>query len=330
MSSQNSVGVNSSPNLSVTSIPPPQQNNISLIEQDKIILSEGSNFDFPSGSAESSITGSVYTEIEDEGPEDFILSDEEEFVEESFIDETISEPEDELQYQDFTSVGVENTIINKDLEKYQFVGVFLNNNKIKNVSCRLIDNKPVKEELIVPFMNMKEACLNEIKLSILITSAYRPAYEDILYNGKLIATSQKTLRTKAPSAGNLKSEYVGKFKNSEYDSTIEISTGKSINLGKSRLTYFIADTAPAGASNHGDGFALDLNTGSRKNSKWPKLNTILYTWLINNAWKYGFIRTVSSEEWHWEYRSDLASKGPYSKLTKTEANGFYKDLILKY
>lgn len=330
MSSQNSVGVNNSINLSVVSISPPTNNNVSLIEQDKTTLSESNNFDFSSGSIETSITGSVIYNEEDEGPEDFILSDEEEFIEESFIDETISEPEDELQYQDFTSVGAESTIINKDLEKYQFVGIFLNNNKVKNVSCRLIDNKPVKEELIIPFMNMKEACLNDIGLSLLITSAYRPAYEDILYNGKLIATSQKTLRTKTPIIGNLRTEYAGKFKNPEYDSTVEISTGKSVNLGKSRLTYFIADTAPAGASNHGDGFALDLNTGSRKNSKWPKLNVILYTWLINNAWKYGFIRTVSSEEWHWEYRTDLALKGPYSKLTKTEANGFYKDLILKY
>jgi hypothetical protein len=49
--------------------------------------------------------------------------------------------------------------------------------------------------------------------------------------------------------------------------------------------------ARPGYSNHQSGHALDLNTSSAG----------VYTWLSNNASKYGFKRTVPSERWHWEY-----------------------------
>jgi hypothetical protein len=52
--------------------------------------------------------------------------------------------------------------------------------------------------------------------------------------------------------------------------------------------------ARPGTSNHGRGIALDLNVGST--------GTSTYRWLSRNARKYGFIRTVPSEAWHWEKR----------------------------
>tara|TARA_R100000008_G_scaffold40997_1_gene23573 strand:+ start:5196 stop:6734 length:1539 start_codon:yes stop_codon:yes gene_type:complete len=56
---------------------------------------------------------------------------------------------------------------------------------------------------------------------------------------------------------------------------------------------------PSATAPHGTGRAMDINVGSRGG-----LDDIgdAYMWLINNAWKYGFIRTVRSERWHWEYR----------------------------
>jgi len=48
--------------------------------------------------------------------------------------------------------------------------------------------------------------------------------------------------------------------------------------------------APPGYSNHQSGKALDLNTSARG----------VYSFLTNNAKKYGFRRTVPSERWHWE------------------------------
>ena len=51
--------------------------------------------------------------------------------------------------------------------------------------------------------------------------------------------------------------------------------------------------AKPGYSNHQSGLALDLTTSS---------------WLAKNASKYGFIRTVPSEDWHYEYTG--GSKDP--------------------
>lgn len=50
--------------------------------------------------------------------------------------------------------------------------------------------------------------------------------------------------------------------------------------------------APPGYSNHQSGLALDLN------ARAPGV----YAWLTRNGAKFGFIRTVPSENWHWEKR----------------------------
>jgi LAS superfamily LD-carboxypeptidase LdcB len=50
--------------------------------------------------------------------------------------------------------------------------------------------------------------------------------------------------------------------------------------------------ARPGYSNHQDGHALDLNTAAPG----------VYSWLSRHGRSYGFIRTVPSEDWHWEYR----------------------------
>jgi len=50
--------------------------------------------------------------------------------------------------------------------------------------------------------------------------------------------------------------------------------------------------ARPGKSNHGLGIALDLNTKSPG----------VYEWLKKEASSFGFVRTVKSEPWHWEYR----------------------------
>ena len=57
----------------------------------------------------------------------------------------------------------------------------------------------------------------------------------------------------------------------------------------------IIDVAVAqpGTSNHQSGIAVDF--GVYASAGRP------YEWMVKNAWKYGFIRTVSSERWHWEY-----------------------------
>ncbi|WP_426751883.1 M15 family metallopeptidase [Myxococcus sp. Y35] len=52
--------------------------------------------------------------------------------------------------------------------------------------------------------------------------------------------------------------------------------------------------AKPGRSNHQRGLAVDLVIGGVK--------TPTYEWLVSNACRFGFKRTVRSEPWHWEYR----------------------------
>jgi len=53
--------------------------------------------------------------------------------------------------------------------------------------------------------------------------------------------------------------------------------------------------ARPGSSNHGRGIALDLNATAKSSAQ--------YRWLASNAQRFGFVRTVSSEPWHWEHRA---------------------------
>lgn len=62
-------------------------------------------------------------------------------------------------------------------------------------------------------------------------------------------------------------------------------------------------TALPGNSAHQRGTAADVSTGMGYiNYSAPQRITKQYRWLSLNAWKYGFIRTVRSERWHWEFR----------------------------
>ena len=57
--------------------------------------------------------------------------------------------------------------------------------------------------------------------------------------------------------------------------------------------------ARPGYSNHQSGLALDLNASSAG----------VYTWLSNNAGRFGFRRTVPSENWHWEWKGGVPDDG---------------------
>lgn len=48
-----------------------------------------------------------------------------------------------------------------------------------------------------------------------------------------------------------------------------------------------------GRSNHQSGIAVDLSPTRKGQSG--------YDWLVQNAWKYGFIRSVKKERWHWKF-----------------------------
>lgn len=74
--------------------------------------------------------------------------------------------------------------------------------------------------------------------------------------------------------------------------------------------------ARPGYSNHQSGKALDLNTRDPG----------VYTWLTNNAARFGFRRTVPSEIWHWEYFGGV-SGGACAGGTSSGGNG-RSDLVV--
>lgn len=62
--------------------------------------------------------------------------------------------------------------------------------------------------------------------------------------------------------------------------------------------------AEAGRSNHQHGQAFDLNTRHNVFDGSDKV----YEWLKRNGPAHGFVRAVSNETWHWEYRPADAKK----------------------
>ena len=81
----------------------------------------------------------------------------------------------------------------------------------------------------------------------------------------------------------------------------QASLRRLFELGQGNLA------ARAGFSNHQHGQAFDLNTRHNVFDGSDKI----YEWLKQNAPKHGFMRTVSNESWHWEYRPvELAQLGP--------------------
>ena len=74
-----------------------------------------------------------------------------------------------------------------------------------------------------------------------------------------------------------------------------------INYKKGIKGYNLA--APPGRSNHQNGIAFDLNTKGKKGAGWG----IVYNWLKQYATSFGFLRTVRTEHWHWEYNPNRAA-----------------------
>ena len=143
-----------------------------------------------------------------------------------------------------------------------------------------INGKPVNVLIADAYLDMAAAALAD-GIKLVVNSGFRSPYDPIK------AKSAAGTTVTAQSQQELWDLY---------------QAGKGNNAAK-----------PPG-SNHGNGIGLDLNAGGASSGRYLKTNKELednYTWLVKNSWKFGFIRAVANEEWHFDYLPELAKKGPY-------------------
>jgi len=88
-------------------------------------------------------------------------------------------------------------------------------------------------------------------------------------------------------------QYIYRMRNVKYRGYVY----DSLFLLRAESKYFRPITAKTGHSNHQKGIAFDFNTSDKE----------VFKWLKKNAIKYGFVRTVKQEKWHWEYRPDVTN-----------------------
>jgi predicted chitinase/LAS superfamily LD-carboxypeptidase LdcB len=247
------------------------------------------------------------------------------FTDNNYSHENELSPFDE-RFETFDSIELDSDLIEPrpitefDLDYIENHSMKDNNGRIRRLV--VIDGAAVDENVAIAFLTMqKDAAKDSINFSI--NSGFRPAFGPN-YTGKTKKGKKVSITTQESLRRN-KNSWV-KSVRAQYKSD-EDFVFNAPSSGYSPLT------AKPGSSNHGNGIALDLSTGSRVSFSKVLRNNV-YIWLIRNSWKYGFIRTVTTEEWHFEYRPDVAKKGPYSVISnkgqsKGDANNlFYADLGL--
>lgn len=188
-------------------------------------------------------------------------------------------------------------------------------NKGNTPELIVIDGQPVVKATGIAYLAMKQQAASE-GVTLKISSGFRPAFganfSGLTSKGRNITfTTQETLRRD-------KSRWITSQR-AKYTSDDQY-------VFDAPASAFNPATAAPGLSQHGSGIAIDMNTGGRTN--FTPLNSPNYVWLVKNSYKFGFIRTVGTEEWHYEYLPDAAKQGPYAKVAGTNGNKFYNDLGL--
>lgn len=164
-------------------------------------------------------------------------------------------------------------------------GIFKGNGGME-ISCCQIHGKPVNIKIADSLLDLIEAAKND-GVTVRVASGFRPDFYP-----NINAKSESGVSVQAQSQEELYKQ----------------------NCGNGKCD---PDTAKPGKSKHGSGIAIDFNCGSKETVKFRPLNESVYTWMIKNSWKFGFVRTVSSEEWHFEYWPTESKSGPYAKVSKS-------------
>ena len=197
-------------------------------------------------------------------------------------------------------------------------GSYLNNDK-QPVTLIQIDGVPVEINTGKAYLVMRKAAKQE-GVSLRVNSCFRAQFGNGIHT-----TSSKGVPVNASSQEQLRRRYLKpEFPNPDavvnpQGQVVTVVSHTLIPQGK----YFSPLVSAPGDSTHGNGLAIDLNTGTRHPTPSVKapLNESVYAWLVKNSWKYGFVRTVKTEEWHFDYRPDWAKLGPYGGFASKPSAG---------
>lgn len=217
---------------------------------------------------------------------------------------------------DPTILGLPNPYVMtpSDSELDLIPGKYLNSKK-QPITLVQINKKPVEINVAKAYLSMKKAAEKE-GVKLFINSCFRPQWGD-----NFQAISSKGVVVTAQSQEALRKKNLIKSKYSDPNAILNpqgIKVPVTSDTLKPQSKYFDPLTSPPGSSDHGDGMALDLNTGTRhidgknaSHSTMTEEGKKIYIWLVKNSWKFGFVRTVPTEEWHFTYNTTWSKLGPY-------------------
>jgi LAS superfamily LD-carboxypeptidase LdcB len=114
-------------------------------------------------------------------------------------------------------------------------------------------------------------------------------------NDGVILTVASGFRTNDEQIAERKAHVIDKTKINDLEYLLSADNG-----------LFHPRTAKPGTSNHQSGLAVDFNVTGKPD---------VYKWMVLKAHAFGWIRTVPSERWHWEYQP---GKDVFSVVPKTE------------
>ncbi len=189
---------------------------------------------------------------------------------------------------------------------------------------RIIDNQPVLEQFSCIVLQIFQAAAAD-GVMLKLNSSFRGIHQiNHPTTGRKLASGQLNCRYAMSIDRSWRTEANKKDRSSP--------------LWKAKSTKFKPYVAIPGYSRHQSGTAIDLNykeyrdTNHDKNTevtppRWKRTSTSdtdgVYAWLIGNTYKFGFIRTVTTEEWHFEYDPERAKHGPFGKLKTGSSNRWH-------
>lgn len=200
---------------------------------------------------------------------------------------------EEIQKGGKDNVIPDETVVRGNWDFTTVPGEFVTNSGIK-IQVVAIDGKPVNLSIASAYLDMYTAAKKD-GVTLSIGSGFRSPYDSIEATVSSGWKDGKKVSNVKVSASSQKYLYDG------------------YKAGKPGFNV----AAEPGKSNHGNGIALDLNPGGSSKSRFSGVNEKVYEWLVKNSWRFGFVRTVATEEWHFDFKPDWAKSGPYGGVGKT-------------